>query len=101
MNEPQKPVAAIFDATIELPPERRAAYVLAACAGEDLLRQRVEALLRAHDSAGTFMDSLAVHPRRETVVVKPSEQPGDRISPYNFLQHTGARSCGVVSIACP
>ena len=43
MNEPQKPVGAIFDAAIELPPERRAAYVLAACAGEDLLRQRVEA----------------------------------------------------------
>ncbi len=27
MNEPYKSVGAIFDAAIELPPERRAAYV--------------------------------------------------------------------------
>src|SRR6266403_700630 len=99
MNEPQKPVGAIFDAAIELPPERRAAYVLAACAGEDLLRQRVEALLRAHDSAGTFMDSLAVDPRRETPVVKPSEQPGDRIGHYKLLQQIGEGGCGVVYMA--
>ena len=51
MNEPHKPVGAIFDAAIELPPERRAAYVQEACAGDDPLRQRVEALLRAHQSA--------------------------------------------------
>src|SRR5437867_9780469 len=99
MNEPQKQVGAIFDAAIELPPERRAAYVLAACAGEDLLRQRVEALLRAHDSAGTFMDSLAVDPRRETPVAKPSEQPGDRIGRYKLLQQIGEGGCGVVYMA--
>src|SRR6266436_5063194 len=99
MNEPHKPVGAIFDAAIELPPERRAAYVLAACAGEDLLRQRVEALLRAHDSAGSFMDSLAVGPRRETQVVKPSEQPGDRIGRYKLLQQIGEGGCGVVYMA--
>src|SRR5712671_647492 len=99
MNEPQKPVGAIFDAAIELPPERRAAYVLAACAGEDLLRQRVETLLRAHDSAGTFMDSLAVDSRRETPVVKPSEQPGDRIGRYKLLQQIGEGGCGVVYMA--
>src|SRR6266404_3313954 len=99
MNEPQKPVGAIFDAAIELPPERRAAYVLAACAGEDLLRLRVEALLRAHDSAGAFMDSLAVAPRGETVVVKPSEQPGDRIGRYKLLQQIGEGGCGVVYMA--
>src|SRR5260370_38428820 len=99
MNEPRKPVGAIFDAAIELPPERRAAYVLAACAGEDLLRQRVEALLRAHDSAQTFMASPAVAPRGETVVVKPSEQPGDRIGRYKLLEQIGEGGCGVVYLA--
>src|SRR6266542_2055970 len=99
MNEPHKSVGAIFDAAIELPPERRAACVQEACAGDDALRQRVEALLRAHDSAGMFMDSLAVDPRRETPVVKPSEQPGDRIGRYKLLQQIGEGGCGVVYMA--
>ena len=63
MSEPAKAVGAIFDAAIELPPERRAAYVQEACGGDEALRQRVEALLRAHESAGTFMDNLAVGAR--------------------------------------
>src|ERR1043166_3039981 len=96
MNESQKPVGAIFDAAIELPPERRAACVQAACAGDDTLRQRVEALLRAYESAEMFMASPAVAPRGETVVVKPSEQPGDRIGRYKLLQQLGEGGCGVV-----
>src|SRR5437016_5574067 len=99
MNESPKPVGAIFDAAIELPPERRAAYVLAACAGEDLLRQRVEALLRAHESAESFMDSPAVASRGETVAVKPAERPGDRIGRYKLLQQIGEGGCGVVYMA--
>jgi serine/threonine protein kinase/tetratricopeptide (TPR) repeat protein len=99
MNEPHKPVGAIFDAAIKLPPERRAAYLQEACAGDDPLRKRVEALLRAHDSAGTFMDSLAVAPKRETVVAKPAEQPGDRIGRYKLLQQIGEGGCGVVYMA--
>src|SRR6516162_6079613 len=99
MNEPGKSVGAIFDAAIELPPERRAAYVQEACASDDALRQRVEALLRAHESAESFMDSPAVAPGRETVAVKPSEQPGDRIGRYKLLQQIGEGGCGVVYMA--
>src|SRR5438445_4803464 len=99
MNEPQKPVGAIFDAAIELPLAERAAYLQEACAGNDTLRQRVEALLRAHDLAQTFMDSPAVAPRRETVAVRPTEQPGDRIGRYKLLQQIGEGGCGVVYMA--
>src|ERR1700674_136489 len=99
MSEPQKPVGAIFDAAIELPPERRATYLQRACAGDDALRQRLEALLRAHDSAETFMDSPAVPAGRETPIVKPSEQPGDRIGRYKLLQQIGEGGCGVVYMA--
>jgi serine/threonine protein kinase/type II secretory pathway pseudopilin PulG len=99
MSEPHKPIGAIFEAAIELPPERRAAYVQESCAGDDPLRQRVEALLRAHELAGTFMDSLAVGPRQETPVVKPAEQAGDRIGRYKLLQQIGEGGCGVVYMA--
>ena len=99
MNEPHKSVGAIFDAAIELPPERRAAYVQEDCAKDDALRQRVEALLRAHESAEAFMASPAVAPRAETVVVEPAEQPGDRIGRYKLLQQIGEGGCGVVYMA--
>src|SRR5258708_95174 len=99
MCEPHKPVGAIFDAAVELPPERRAGYLREACMGDDSLRQRVEALLRAHESAGTFMDSPAVGPRQEAVPVKPAEQPGDKIGRYKLLQQIGEGGCGVVYMA--
>ena len=99
MSEPHKPVGAIFDAALELPPERRAAYLLEACGGDDALRQRVEALLSAHESAEAFMDHPAVDLRREPMVVKPAEQPGDRIGRYKLLQQIGEGGCGVVYMA--
>src|SRR3974390_2626788 len=99
MSEPPKSAGAIFDAAIELPPERRAACLHEACAGDDMLRPRVEALLRAHEVAGTFMGSPAVVPGQEPPVVKPAEQPGDRIGRYKLLQQIGEGGCGVVYMA--
>ncbi|MGO8931313.1 MAG: protein kinase domain-containing protein [Limisphaerales bacterium] len=96
MSEPHKPVGVIFDAAIELPPERRAAYLCEACSGDDALRQRVETLLRAHESAEAFMDHPAVELKRETLVVTPAEQPGNRIGRYKLLQQIGEGGCGVV-----
>jgi hypothetical protein len=37
-------------------PAARAAYLDAACEGDSALRQRVEALLAAHDGAGRFLE---------------------------------------------
>jgi WD40 repeat protein len=44
----------VFHQARELPPERRAAFLDAACAGDEALRSRVDDLLRA-DDAGSFL----------------------------------------------
>src|SRR4051794_15389691 len=56
-------VKEIFLGATEQPDEAaRLAYLDRACGGEAGLRERVEALLRAHDPAGSFLDSPAVKP---------------------------------------
>src|SRR5260370_7602314 len=46
----------IFLALLDLPDAKaRATYLDRACGGDDALRKRVEALLRSHDSAGSFL----------------------------------------------
>ena len=99
MSESHLPVGAIFEAAIELPVERRAAYLKEACAGDAALRQRVEDLLRAHETAGTFMGSPAAALKRETTPIKPLEQLGERIGRYKLLQQIGEGGCGVVYMA--
>ncbi len=97
MNIPPERDESIFDAALELPPEQRAAYLDQACAGMPL-RQRVEALLRAHEEAGRFMTTRR-HPARRPRPVPLTEKPGDRIGRYKLLQQIGEGGCGVVYMA--
>ena len=41
-------------------PAERAAYLDQACAGDSSLRARVEALLKSHERAGSFLNQPAV-----------------------------------------
>jgi hypothetical protein len=53
----------LFLAVLDLPdPAARAAYLDRACAGNAALRAGVEALLRSHEGAGSFLDEPAVAP---------------------------------------
>jgi len=99
MSQPNKSAGVIFDAALGLPPDQCAAYVREACASDDALHQRVEALLRAHESAGTFMDRPATGSRPETTAAGLAEQPGGRIGRYKLLQQIGEGGCGVVYLA--
>src|SRR5262249_16672406 len=42
-------------------PAERTAYLDEVCAGDPALRQRVEALLRSHEEAGSFLEQPALH----------------------------------------
>jgi serine/threonine protein kinase len=101
MSDSHKPAGGIFDAALQLAEDQRAAYLDEACAGDSLLRQRVEALLRAHEGAGSFMDSPAQGPIPETIALSLplSEKPGDKIGRYKLLQQIGEGGCGVVYMA--
>src|SRR5262245_21732644 len=95
----------------------RAAFLEAACGGDAALRERVEALIRSHDDAGSFLEVPAVgneqsHADDETRTVPgpaesgdidvsflaPSEQPGHlgRLGEFEVLQVVGRGGMGVV-----
>jgi serine/threonine protein kinase/tetratricopeptide (TPR) repeat protein len=112
MNEPANPEVAIFAAALELSADQRGAYLDQACAGDDALRRRVEALLRIQDKAGNFFDKLASVARPSSAEAEmpgssvatripgiPAEKTGDRIGRYKLLQQIGEGGCGVVYMA--
>ena len=46
---------AIFTEAIKVPLQERAAFLHIACHGDEPLRRKVEALLKAHDRVGNFL----------------------------------------------
>jgi serine/threonine protein kinase len=100
MNPTPCPEETIFTAALTLPPAQRAAHVAAACAGDTALQRRVEALLRAHESAASLLQNSPGQAMR-TASVRPQaeEQPGTLIDRYKLLQKIGEGGCGVVYMA--
>jgi serine/threonine protein kinase len=73
----------IFDTALQKQtPSERSAYLDEACAGDGALRQRVEALLLAHDRAGVFLDRPAV----EQIVLDPLGCGATRTDPAQASQ---------------
>jgi serine/threonine protein kinase len=102
---------AIFDLAAEAPDSAARAVVLVReCAGDPALRERVEALLRAHDAAGSFLahppvagpDATVGHdPGNGPTADRPAanESPGEVIGPYKLLDRIGEGGFGVVYLA--
>ena len=110
MNAPPNREVALFSAALELPASERAAYLAEACADDPALRLRLEALLRVHEAAIPFLETLppgAQEPPPGAEVTgatvrlsgSPAEKPGDRIGRYKLLQQIGEGGCGVVYMA--
>src|SRR5262249_16757848 len=103
MEEPSRLEMAIFDAAVLLPQEERAKYVRDACGDNEALLKGVEALLRSHDEAQSFLEPMPQHVASGKSVspasAPMSEKPGDRIRRYKLLQKIGEGGCGVVYMA--
>jgi WD40 repeat protein/serine/threonine protein kinase len=107
MTDPKR-VQAVFLAAAEEPsPPGRAAVLDRECGPDAELRRRVEALLKAHDAPGSFLDRPAdpgtgastPDPGTSSEPLAAPEAPGTQVGPYTLLEELGEGGFGVVFLA--
>jgi serine/threonine-protein kinase len=101
MEDASPEMLSIFAGALEQPsPEKRAAFLDTACGANVELRQRIEALLNAHDKAGGFLQEEPQAGNAVATVDEPvTERPGSVIGPYKLLEQIGEGGFGVVFMA--
>jgi serine/threonine-protein kinase len=86
-----------IEALDQADPQKRAAYLERACAGNFDLRRNIEELLSAYD-AGQFLETpVAALTDTVTDAVPPS--PGVALGPYQLREKIGEGGCGLVFLA--
>jgi predicted ATPase/serine/threonine protein kinase len=101
MNPEQyEKVGQLFHQALELPLERRAAFLSGACATDEDLRQEVESLLAAHENAGDFVAGRAMDAAAEWLArQEEAETVSGRIGAYEVLSLIGRGGMGEVYLA--
>jgi len=89
-------VEEVFNAAVELPKERRSAFVHEACGSDLELRREVESLLASSGPAEDFLDRPVISLREPP---SPELGPGSRVGRYRLLHRLGEGGMGVVYLA--
>jgi len=99
MVDKRDKIEEIYNAALEKESQvERNAYLDAACGNDQALRARVEALLKAHEEAGDFLEVPALG--QDVTLESPLiEGPGAMIGRYKLLELIGEGGMGLVYLA--
>src|SRR6266404_7533657 len=94
-----KQVDQLLDTALELPPEKRAAFLDQACAGDEELRKKLDALLASDDGAHSFLEKPALEVAAKTLMDQKDSMSGQTIGHYKIISRVGAGGMGEVYLA--
>ena len=97
MNEAR--VRKLYEQALDLPPDDRPIFLQRECRGEAEVRQRVEALLEAHEEVGGFLAEPTAGAPASEPLAPEREAPGSVIGNYKLLQQVGEGGMGTVWMA--
>jgi serine/threonine protein kinase/tetratricopeptide (TPR) repeat protein len=108
MNPEAQRVRDLFVKAVQLPPDRREAFLKGACVGDEVVRGRINDLLWEHQQAGSFLDRPAIALRATdsfdpttsgAAAAAAPDGPGTTIGPYKLLELIGEGGMGAVWMA--
>jgi serine/threonine protein kinase len=89
----------LLDAALELSPDKRAAFLDQACAGDEELRKELDALLASDDGAHSFLEKPALEVAAKALVDKTDSMSGRTVGHYKIISRVGAGGMGEVYLA--
>lgn len=93
-------VEEVLQGALDRPPQERASFLDAVCAGDELLMEEATSLINAYDEAGDFIEQPAIAlDARVLVGGDLDDKVGNEIGPYKILQRLGVGGMGEVYLA--